>query len=180
MKEYLISPAVVAVVSLLMFLLPAGAVLYAFQANAFLAGEWWRIASFPFVHVDWNHFTQNMIALSFSAALAFELSMSASAYSIIFAGANISLAILAIIFFPQTYLAGASFGVYAVMGGLGLQKNPYLKLPVLFGILSGVALIGLLSQTKSAFFHVLGFSLGSAIFLIKNTTQRKKGVFSAA
>jgi len=180
MKEYLVSPGVIAIVSLLMLLLPASTLVYAFQGTAFLTGEWWRMASFPFVHVDLSHFAQNMLALSFSAALAFELSMSVSAYSIIFASANAVLALLATIFFPETYLAGASFGVYAVMGGIGLQKNPYLKLPLLFGILSGIALIGLLSQTKSAFFHVLGFSVGSAIFLIKNSTQRKKGVFNAA
>src|SRR3989338_2460124 len=124
MKEYLVSPGIIAAASLLLILLPASTIVYAFQGTAFLSGEWWRILSFPFVHIDFGHFAQNMTALLFSAALAFELAMGISAYSIIFAGANVVLAALAIVFFPETYLAGTSFGIYAVIGGLGLQKNP--------------------------------------------------------
>lgn len=178
MKEYLVSPGVIAVVSLLMILLPVSVVAYAFQGAAFLSGDWWRMLTFPFVHVDARHFGQNMVALLFSAALAFELAMGLSAYSIIFAGANVVLAVLAVVFFPETYLAGTSFGIYAVLGGLGLQKNPYVRVRLLFGILLMVALIGLFTQTRSSSLHVLGFGIGSMIFMVCRSCAKKQRVFT--
>ncbi len=173
MREYLVSPSVIVIVSLLMILLPVSTMMYAFQGTAFLSGDWWRLLTFPFVHVDFTHLGQNMIALLFSTALAFELAMGWFSYSIIFAGANFFLAVLAIVFFPEAYLAGASFGIYAVMGGLGLQKNPYVKSSTLFFILLVAALAGLATQTNSASLHVLGFGMGSIICMSFQSKRKR-------
>ncbi len=168
MKEYLITPGVIAVISVMMILLPASALVYSFQGQAFFAGDFYRILSFPFVHVNFAHLAQNMAAILITAALAYELAFSAFSYSLIFSAANMLLAVVAIFFFPQTYLAGASFGVYAVMGGLGLQKNPYLSRKFLFAVLLATLVIGSLTMSKSTNFHILGFGIGTVLFLLTN------------
>ncbi|MBI4147685.1 rhomboid family intramembrane serine protease [Candidatus Woesearchaeota archaeon] len=166
MKEYLLSPLVIAGLSTLLFVVAAGNLALAFQGSAFLDGDWWRLFTFPFVHVSPSHLAQNLAALAVSTVLAYELVLGPGLFVWLFSLSNIVLALAALAFFPDRYLAGASFGVYAITGGLSLTPNPYVQVPVLFGLLFGITLLGHVTNASAAV-HVMGFLIGSGIALVR-------------
>jgi len=182
MKKTLISPFIIAVLSfIIFFLLPNYILLFVFSGKQFYAGELWRLFTFPFTHTNIIHLLQNLMALAVLTILAYEFELEFNMFNTVFLLSSFGIALTAGILSPEIYIAGASLGLYAVLGYLALKGanfiSKYITIPVFLAsifidkIPSGF--ISLFSDL-SLIFHLLGFISGILIFIIASLLKEKR------
>lgn len=85
--------------------------------NEYIAqGEWWRLITSLFIHVDFNHFLSNSICL-FILGQSIEKQLGIVPFSIIFLAAGMSGNFFSYLIMPLEYIhAGASGGIFGLLG----------------------------------------------------------------
>jgi len=161
----------IGLVSIGTYLLVSGAVdRFAFAGVKFLAGEFWRLMTFPVVHVSSSHLLENIIAMVIAFGLAWELEEDRVKFIFSFAMACLVVATLNMAFFPTMLIAGASVGIYAVFGAISANGSMFLSARILTPALAVPLLVRMSFQVAeshsialSVGLHAIGFIVGCLI-----------------
>ena len=78
-------------------------------------GEWWRVLTSGFLHVSWEHFFSNMVAL-FLLGLLLGNALGAARFVIIYLGSLVVGGLFVLLFSPDSLTVGASGAVFGLAG----------------------------------------------------------------
>ena len=78
-------------------------------------GEWWRVLTSGFLHVSWEHFFSNMVALLLLGLLLGN-ALGAARFVIIYLGSLIVGGLFVLLFSPDSLTVGASGAVFGLAG----------------------------------------------------------------
>jgi len=181
MKWNFVSYGAICVICILFFIFfPAS--LLAFSGELFAKGEVWRLFTFTFTHTSFYHLIQNLIALTIVTILLFELEVESHFRP--FISSSWIVAGIAAIILPTMLMAGASVGIYGLLGFAAMSSVIFIprmiSVPLFGGAILLDALIGYLRT--SAFnipqltLHFGGYICGITIFTIVKLLKGKKHV----
>lgn len=169
------------------FLIIDSLVFMSFSGQSFFSGQLWRLFTFPFTHISFSHLIENMAALGISILLMLEFELTSRMFIKIFLLSGILVALGTGLAVPLLPIAGASLGIYAVLGSLSIKGSnfipKYILMPLLLfsifamqavSMLSGQALT--IQGMQSSLFHLMGFGAGIALFYILIRAGRKKKI----
>ena len=171
---FIASAMVIIISSLIHFLVPNSLELMALSGAKFLAGEFWRILTFSFTHLNANHLFENIIALGIVSVLGYEFGLHGKQFLVYFAATSIIVALTDIFLFPLLVIAGASLGTYGVLGALSIKGSNFMPKKYLIPLLGlSIFIKSFLSMIScqscntdlgQSLFHFSGFVTG--IFLV--------------
>lgn len=181
--RFALLPTSILATMLAVFILIPNAILFlAFKRDAFLAGELWRLITFPFVHVNGAHLLENVAALIVASLLAYEVGLTLKEYGIAFILACLTVAMADVAVFPALVLAGASTGIFAVYGAFAMRGSVFVHRGWLVGIMAvtvftkyGISMLtGGPSDTVwfETLMHFFGFCAGLSIIIIVDVVSR--------
>lgn len=192
-KEFCLMPSGLLLGIIAVFLLlPNALALLSFSSSRFLSGEIWRLATFPFVHVDLGHLAENAVALLVASMLAYEVGVTRWQYLVAFALACLLVAVIDVVWFPLVVIAGASAGIFAVYGAFATRGSEFVSKLWLVPVLGTTVLVkwGIAALSGSAdaataiqtLMHLAGFLTGVAIIGITHvmTAHRRRVLRCAA
>ena len=170
-----ISLSIIISSTLVFFLVADSPNLLAFSGETFLSGEFWRIFTFPFIHVSFDHLIENVFSLFVITMLAYELGLRGKYFTASFFLSGFIIAVADLFLFPAILIAGASLGIYAVLGSLSIKGSnfipKYIIIPAFALTALVMPLISMMSSpvlndimTKSMMFHLSGFAAGIFLF----------------
>ncbi len=174
-----ISLAVSIIVIAIFFLVPNALQNLSFSGKLFFKGEIWRIITFNFVHLDIVHLIGNVIALTIITLLALEIGLKGEYFLLLFFISSMAIALIEGIFFPALIIAGASLGIYSVLGGISISGRRIIPIYVFIPL---IALSIFLNQVfldslvlLQSVFHFFGFLSGIVLYysIIKYVGRRK-------
>ena len=64
---------IIITISAIIFIIPNSVQKFAFSGQYLFSGEFWRLVTFNFTHLNFIHLIENIIALIVAALLAYEL-----------------------------------------------------------------------------------------------------------
>ncbi len=170
MKKVLIIAGMIAFFCILFFLVPYSFDVFSFSGGQFWSGESWRLLTFSFTHMNLQHLAENLIALLVVSFLAFEFNLSWRAFGICFLLSSIIIALAGSFFFPVLFMAGASMGIYAVLGALSAKGSRLIRTHTLIPLLGLAIFIEYLfkifrgESLAQPSFHLFGFVTGLGVF----------------
>ena len=152
-----------------------------YSGQKLMNGEIWRLFTFNFVHFNISHLIGNIIAFVITTLLAFEVGIKSEYFMGLFFVSSITIAIVEGIFLPTLIIAGASLGIYSILGGISVSgKNlipVYIFIPL---IVLSIFLTGVFAGTNQntlieSFFHFFGFMFGLILYfgIIKYLDKKK-------
>jgi rhomboid protease GluP len=78
-------------------------------------GEWWRVVTSGFLHVSWEHFFSNMVALLFLGVLLGN-ALGAAKFVIVYVGSLVLGGLFVLLLSPDSLTVGASGAVFGLAG----------------------------------------------------------------
>ncbi|MEK6974671.1 MAG: rhomboid family intramembrane serine protease [Nanoarchaeota archaeon] len=150
-----------------------------FSGEKFFNGELWRIVTFNFVHLNLPHLIGNVIAFIIMTMLSLEVGLKSEYFILLFFTSSFVIAFVEGIFFPTLIIAGASLGIYSILGGvsfIGRRLIPiYFFIPL---IILSIFLNKAFSDSVTLFeslFHFFGFVLGFTLYysIVKYINRQK-------
>ncbi|MFH1682678.1 MAG: rhomboid family intramembrane serine protease [Candidatus Woesearchaeota archaeon] len=175
-KKILLWPGTqIAIICIAIFILVANAVnLLGFSGELFKQGEFWRMITFPFTHLDFSHLVENVVTLGIVSFLSYEIGLNKNQFLFVFFGANLVLALTNLLFLPLIIIAGASAGIFAILGSISIKGSEFVPQFVLFPLMfSSIFIKSLFSLFSGAaiswtmvLMHTLGFVYGVGIYLL--------------
>ncbi len=182
MKQVFIISAMMAFISLAAFFIPNSLSLYAFSGRLFFQGEAWRIITFPFVHVNFEHLIENVLTLMLTSLLAFEFELKGTQFLAVFMISIAAIALADSFLMPSTLIAGLSLGVYSILGFLSMKGSNFIPWYVIVPLLGLspflryiVAPLDNAGITQSLF-HFSGFWMGIGVFYLFRISSKRKRV----
>ena len=187
MKQvFALSMGIIITNSLIFFIIPNSSSLFAFSGQTFFSGEIWRLITFPFAHVNLGHLLENIVALSLTTLLAFELGLKGNDFFCCFILSGILIALPEGLLFPSLLIAGSSLGIYAVLGSLSIKGSNFISKYVLVPILGSSIFFKhifdmiihpeyITTQTSiQSAFHFSGFLAGIFVFHLLVGLRKKR------
>jgi membrane associated rhomboid family serine protease len=162
------------------FLVPNSLALFSFSGKFLFQGEVWRLLTFPFAHVNLNHLIENIVALGITSLLAFELGLRGTNFIYCFLLSSFIVALSDAFLFPSYVIAGASLGIYAVLGQISIQGSNFIPKFVLIPLLGLSAFIKNLFSgfmpdlLQQSLFHFSGFIIGIGLFYAFRIKAKKR------
>ncbi|MEK6922985.1 MAG: rhomboid family intramembrane serine protease [Nanoarchaeota archaeon] len=176
----------IAFASLVIFFIPYSLKMFAFSGTKFFSGEFWRLITFSFAHVNASHLFENVVVIVLVSILGYEFGLSGKLFLLFFLGVSFLVAILDAIIFPLLVIAGASLGIYGVAGALSIKGSnfipkryliPLLGVTVFFTYFFGSFTCAECSRDfVQALFHFSGFLTGIILVYIPRKFKNKKYV----
>ncbi len=150
---------VVIILLVCIFLVPGSEKRLALDADKFFSGEYWRIVSYPFVHLNWSHLIENIVGLALVGFIAFELKTKFFDYSLTYFSSGI-LAVLPLWLIVSFIALGSSAAIYGLFGfvALGISK---------FGLKARNVLFVVVLVIFGRFFYSLFFGGEVKFYLIQ-------------
>lgn len=145
-------------------------------------GEFWRLFTFSFVHLNINHLIGNVIAFIVTAMLTLEIGLKSEYFMILFFSSALVIALIQGMFLPTLIIAGASLGIYSILGGISIAGKELISIYIFAPlVLLSIFLTSIFSGNNDffeAFFHFFGFLFGLiTYFAIKRYTAKRKNNF---
>ena len=78
-------------------------------------GEWWRVITSGFLHISWEHFFSNMVALLLLGLLLGN-ALGAARFVVIYLGSLVAGGLFVLLFSPDSLTVGASGAVFGLAG----------------------------------------------------------------
>jgi rhomboid protease GluP len=78
-------------------------------------GEWWRVLTSGFLHVSWEHFFSNMLALFFLGLLLGN-AIGVARFVVVYLGSLVVGSLFVLVFSPDALTVGASGAVFGLAG----------------------------------------------------------------
>jgi membrane associated rhomboid family serine protease len=164
-------------ISLLAFLFIPNAVnLLSFSGDLFLQGDVWRFITFPFTHLNLQHLFENLVALGVTSLLAYEVGIRGKQFTYVFLGASLLLALTTFLFMPLIVIAGASAGIFALLGSITRKGTEFISQWLFVPLISSSVFVKLfisffsMSWREALYpqflLHFLGFIYGIIIFSV--------------
>lgn len=188
-KPIFILSGLIAVLStMIYFSIPNSIDLLSFSGVKFLTGEVWRIATFSFTHSSLNHLLENIIAIAVVSFLAYEFGLRGKQFLLYFIAVSFIVAIADALLFPLLIIAGASLGVYGVIGALSIKGSNFIPKLYLIPLLGASIFIKFFFKfiscptcditLKQEMFHFSGFLVGIFLFSVPAMFKNKKQILS--
>jgi len=180
--NFLIGSIIVIVSCFVFFLIPNSLTIFSFSGELFFKGEIWRIITFPFTHINLNHLIENFIAIGITSLLAFELGLRGRYFVYCFLLSSFLVALTEAFLFPTIIIAGASLGIYAVLGAISIKGSNFIPKYIFVPLLGLSVFIKYLFSAftkelmKQSLFHFSGFVTGIALFYLFTKLKRKKKI----
>lgn len=142
-----------------------------------LLGEYWRLFSYQFAHIDTSHLYENMISLALIIILAIELKINANDMTSVYLLTGL-LAVLPLWIFTHSTLLGASAAIYGGFAMMSLNLRKFAISPlfaifviILFSMIKPINLFffggdGLEHAFMQAVLHLCGFFFGLVAYQI--------------
>lgn len=186
-KSVFIFSLLIALISTLIYLLfPNSLEIFSFSGVKFISGEVWRIATFPFAHISLTHLIENIIAIAAVSFLAYEFGLKGKQFLLYFLAVSFIVALADAFLFPLLIIAGASLGVYGIIGALSIKGSnfiPKLYLIPLLGIsiffkyfLTLINCPDCPINLPQTLFHFSGFVVGIFLIYIPKKFKSKKRI----
>jgi len=174
MKQvFVLSFIVIAISSGIFFLMPGALQLFSFSGETFFKGEVWRLITFSFTHVNLSHLIENIVALGIISLLAFEFGLKGKYFIYCFLLSSILVALADGFLFPALIIAGASLGIYSVLGSLSIKGSNFIPKPVLVPLF-GLSALGVFHRDLvQSLLHFSGFISGICIFYLLIKIKKK-------
>ena len=143
--------------------------------------QFWRVLTFPFIHISLSHLIQNIVAILVITFLAYEVDLGVREYLGSFFTASIFIALVAGLIVSHMAIAGLSMGIYAILGAVAIKGSNFIPKAIIIPLFTVSLFIEPLASSfdiaviKSTIFHLLGFIFGM-VFIIttKNIIIKKK------
>jgi membrane associated rhomboid family serine protease len=189
--KFALAPGSIIALSIIFFVIPSSVMLFSFSGVSFLNGEVWRIFTFPFTHTNVNHLLENMAALIMTSFLAYLIGMKGRDMLIIFFGSSLMLALTDTILFPTLVIAGASLGIFAILGSTSTKGTNYIPKGALMAVLASSVFFKYVIESAAAgklvtglvldqtILHLFGFLSGILIFYILAGYKIKRRILTA-
>jgi len=170
------------------FLIPGSVEKFSLNKEKFFGGEYWRLGTYPFVHLNVQHLIENAVGLVLVGFIAFELKTNFRDYTLTY----FSSAFLAVLplWLIITFIAlGSSAAVYALFGfvSFGMKefgiKSWYTLVLLVLIIFSSTIVAAFTGAAVGAKFiqslaHFSGLVSGIALYLglllLKRHTHKRK------
>ena len=108
MKQIFILSVIIIIMSLIaFFLIPNSLNIFSFSGETFFQGQVWRLLTFPFTHIGLSHLVENIVALTVTLLLAFELGLRGKEFIAVFLLSGIVIALMDAFLFPALLIASA-------------------------------------------------------------------------
>jgi rhomboid protease GluP len=145
-------------------------------------GEWWRVLTSGFLHVSWEHFFSNMLALLFLGLLLGN-ALGAARFVVIYLGSLVAGSGFVLLFSPDSVTVGASGAVFG-LAGAGLvvawrQRRIFFLVLVAAWAITNL-LFTLSTPGISVAGHFGGFLGGALLGLLFSDRQDPKTASSSA
>jgi len=182
-------------ISLGIFILAAGIFFFvpvhgqdylSFSGDKFFSGEIWRIITFNFVHVDLVHLIGNVIALFIATLLAIEVGFTKDYFLLLFFVSSMFIALLEGLFLPMLVIAGASLGIYSVLGGISYEGRRLIPIYIFVPLIGfSIFLNPIFSSTDKliqSLFHFFGFLSGLVLYfaIVRFINTKRKSILEVA
>ncbi len=145
-------------------------------------GEWWRVITSGFLHVSWEHFFSNMIALFFLGLLLGN-ALGAARFVIIYLGSLLAGSGFVLLFSPDSVTVGASGAVFG-LAGAGLVVAWRQRRIFYFVLVAAWAITNLVFTVStpgiSVAGHIGGFLGGGLLGLLFSGPQGTRSAPSSA
>ena len=180
MRFIMLPAGLLAAIVAVFLLVPNAIIWFAFSGKSFLAGELWRIFTYPFVHYNVEHLIENALALVVVSLLAYEIEMTAWQYVLAFTASWLLVAAVDTVLFPAIVIVGASAAIYAVYGSFAMKGSSFIHrswlvviigltvcLRLLFNILTGSGANDVpLDVALQTVLHLFGFAVGICMMVM--------------
>jgi membrane associated rhomboid family serine protease len=154
---------------------------FSFSGASFFKGEFYRLITFPFTHVSLNHLLENIVAITITCVIGFELGLRDMYVVYCFLLSSFIVALTEAFFFPLLVITGASLGIYAILGAVSVADSHFIPKYVLIPLLGvSVFIKYLLSFSheilQQSLFHFAGFGCGISLVFLFSKLKKKKRV----
>lgn len=179
---FIIAGMIVVISSIVFFLVPNSLTLFSFSGETFFNWELWRLITFSFTHVNLNHLVENVVAIGITSFLALEFGLTGKYFLYCFLLSSILVALTEAFLFPAIIIAGASLGIYAILGALSIKGSNFIPKYILVPLLGLSVFVKYLFSAfsmdllKQSLFHFSGFASGIAILYLFTKLKRKKKI----
>ncbi|MFH1592130.1 MAG: rhomboid family intramembrane serine protease [Candidatus Woesearchaeota archaeon] len=183
---FLISFGIVLVSLFIFFLIPGALEIFSFSGKTFLSGEFWRLITFSFVHITTLHLIENIVAIALVSFLAYEFGLAGRSFVVFFIAVSFVIALADAFMFPLLVIAGASLGIYGVLGVLSIKGSNFVPKVYLIPLLGASVFLkylltlftgsGSYSDLPQTLFHFSGFVTGLFLFYIPRKFKKRKYV----
>jgi len=147
----------------------------AFVPEKIMNGEWYRVFTFPFAHLDFWHLTENVVSLLIVGVIATELKTEFYDFAVIYIAASF-LAIIPMIAISSFSAVGASAAVY---GGFGVITQKLSELKVV-GQVPLIIMIGVVFVRAITSIFECGINCDSFAFAMKQGGVHFSGLLMGA
>ncbi len=183
MKKIFIISAILSIIFIaIFFFFPNSQILLSFSGIKFLAGEFYRLITFSFVHVNFLHLIENIIALSLITLLGYEFGLKGKKFILYFFLVSITIALASAFFVPVLVIAGASLGIYGILGALSIKGSNFIPknilIPIFIISIFYKVILDLFSSQEitnldQTLFHLSGFFAGIMFFILPRFKKKK-------
>ncbi len=187
LKETILLTGTIFAIDLIIYSIPDSFAYFALSGVAFFSGEFYRLVTFLFVHLNSLHLTENLVALIVASALAYEFDLSGKDYIISFAATALIVALPSVYLYPTILIGGSSLGIYAVFGALTVKGGdfmprrflvPIFGFSIFYNFVKDLILEPALVTKEMIYqtlFHFSGFMTGAILFyLLLHITYTRK------
>ena len=171
------------------FLIPNSLYKFALDKEEFLTGEYWRIGTYSFAHINWKHLIENLVGLGLVGFIALELKTTPFGYILTYFSSAF-FAVLPLWLIVSFIAVGSSSAIYALFGFVSFKakkfdlKTKYILLGLILIIFSSVIFSYFSGgeELKVKFFqslaHFSGLVFGVVLYgitlFVKDYSQKKK------
>lgn len=157
-----------------------------FSGEKFFSGEVWRIVTFNFVHVDVVHLIGNVIALFITTLLAIEVGFTKDYFLLLFFVSSMFIALIEGLILPTLIIAGASLGLYSVLGGVSYEGRRLIPIYIFVPLIGfSIFLNPVFSSTEKlvqSIFHFFGFISGLVLYfaIVRFINTKRRSILEVA
>lgn len=157
-----------------------------FSGESFFTGDLWRIITFNFVHVDIIHLIGNVIALFITTLLALEIGFTKDYFLLLFFVSSTFIALIEGLMIPALIIAGASLGVYSVLGGVSYEGRRLIPIYIFVPLIGfSIFLNPVFSSTEKlvqSLFHFFAFISGLVLYfaVVRFINIKRRSVLEVA
>jgi membrane associated rhomboid family serine protease len=154
---------------------------FSFSGVSFFKGEFYRLITFPFTHVSKSHLLENIVAITITCVIGFELGLRGQYFAYCFLLSSFIVALTEAFLFPILVITGASLGIYSILGAVSLTDSNLIPKYVLIPLLGASVFLKYLFSfsheiLQQSLFHFAGFVCGISLIFLFSKLKKKKRV----
>ena len=177
-KAVLIFTAALIAIYIFVFNTPQEIDKFALIPAKLASGEFWRLLTFQFAHLNSTHLLENIVGAGLAAGIATELKMRAQKFSWVYLLAGMFAVIPIYVVAPFVAL-GASGAVYGAFGAVSMDAKKFgMDSRILLGLLAAtiiaqVMLVNNIANIQQGAAHFTGLVIGVVLFLSYDQVMAK-------